>query len=379
MIDAISLLPGRAGSQADAVSAYTQAKLYGDGRVTKIDTWVELPREQWPSAWVGTRKRPVVPLRLALYGHPLSGYFWEQHCSKSLLEVGFEPLEGWECIYVHKELKLFLSVYVDDFKLAGLAKNLKKGWSLIQSKLRLDAPTELGDYLGCGQKPICVSEDVIRESLQDVLPLISDDYKGPEASDSESEDSGNPRSWSEGTAERESLYRYDDSRSSQSRFTRPPSSARGGSSFPSSSRKSSKSSDDSRESCKVRGVRYDMLGFTDECIKKYCDAAGKSIQQLRKAETPGMEDSAFTQADFDEVGKLSSVAASVLMKALYLARCCRFDLLHPICMLARQVTKWSRACDKRLHKLIAYLHTTREHSLEGFIGDDFRDLTVLFF
>ena len=38
MIDAISLLPTCSGSQADAVSAYTQAKLYGDGRVTKIDT-----------------------------------------------------------------------------------------------------------------------------------------------------------------------------------------------------------------------------------------------------------------------------------------------------------------------------------------------------
>ena len=92
-----------------------------------------------------------------------------------------------------------------------------------------------------------------------------------------------------------------------------------------------------------------------------------------------MEDSAFTQSDFDEVGKLSTVAASVLMKALYLARCCRFDLLHPICMLARQVTKWSRACDKRLHKLMSYLHHTREYSLEGFVGDDCKDLAVLCF
>ena len=37
MIDAIALLPNCSGSQADAVSAYTQAKLYGDGRVNKID------------------------------------------------------------------------------------------------------------------------------------------------------------------------------------------------------------------------------------------------------------------------------------------------------------------------------------------------------
>ena len=35
LLDAVAMLPGCAGEQSDAVSAYTQAKLYGDGRIGK--------------------------------------------------------------------------------------------------------------------------------------------------------------------------------------------------------------------------------------------------------------------------------------------------------------------------------------------------------
>eukprot|EP00959_Pyramimonas_sp_CCMP1952_P000412 7892-Pyramimonas_sp.AAC.1 len=34
------------------------------------------------------------------------------------------------------------------------------------------------------------------------------------------------------------------------------------------------------------------------------------------------------------------------MKILYLARCCRFNITHPVCMLARKITKWNCACDR---------------------------------
>ena len=58
------------------------------------------------------------------------------------------------------------------------------------------------------------------------------------------------------------------------------------------------------------------------------------------------------------------------MKALYGARLVRYELLWPICSSAREVTRWTRACDKRLHRLIAYIHHTPDHSLESFVGDD---------
>ena len=70
--DAYGLLPGHAVEQSDAEQAYTQAWLTG------TDTWVRLPKDQWPDSWANMRD-PVVPLRLALYGNPDSGTDWERH------------------------------------------------------------------------------------------------------------------------------------------------------------------------------------------------------------------------------------------------------------------------------------------------------------
>jgi hypothetical protein len=95
--------------------------------------------------------RLVVPLRLFLYSHPMSGKYWENHFTEKVLSVGFEKMMGWECLFVHKKLSLILSVYVDDFKLVGKSENLKKGWQCLKDAgLLLDNPTPLGDYLGCG-------------------------------------------------------------------------------------------------------------------------------------------------------------------------------------------------------------------------------------
>ena len=93
---------------------------------------------------------PVCPLVLALYGHPLSGAHWENYCDEIVVQkCGFKKVVGWECLYVHRALKVFLSVYVDDFKLAGETKNLPKAWKLMtDTKLLLDPPEPLGQYLG---------------------------------------------------------------------------------------------------------------------------------------------------------------------------------------------------------------------------------------
>jgi uncharacterized protein Usg len=35
---------------------------------------------------------------------------------------------------------------------------------------------------------------------------------------------------------------------------------------------------------------------------------------------------------------------------------CRYDLLFALMSLARYVTKWSRACDRKLHRVVCYVH-----------------------
>jgi hypothetical protein len=123
--DAYGLQAGSSTEQSDAEQAYIQSKLGGD------PTWVRLPRDRWPASWGGMRD-PVCPLILALYGHPDSGGYWEKHCEKELRAVGFTPIPEWRSCFWHDALKLYLVVYVDDFKMSGPERNLRKGWALIR-------------------------------------------------------------------------------------------------------------------------------------------------------------------------------------------------------------------------------------------------------
>ncbi len=65
------------------------------------------------------------------------------------------------------------------------------------------------------------------------------------------------------------------------------------------------------------------------------------------------------------------------MKILYLARCCRVDLVHPVCMLASEITRWTKACGRRLYRFVCYMQSTRLLSQEGYIGDAPDKLTVV--
>ena len=136
------------GADSDAMGAYTQAPHMGDL------TYVFIPRERWPKHWHQRGMRnPVCKLIRNLYGHPSAGLYWEKHCRKAILRCGFEPVKGWECLHMHRKKQLFLSVYVDDFKMAGNASNLASMWKELGKLLDLEEPAPLHDnvYLGCGQ------------------------------------------------------------------------------------------------------------------------------------------------------------------------------------------------------------------------------------
>ena len=119
IMDIISRLPDCDGQAADAVSAYTQVKMEDAHKLLKIpksecpDIWIRLPRHKWPKSW-SSMEDPVVPLERNLYGHPLAGLLWERQFEKILLKHGWEKIPNWECLFVHREKGLFLSVYVDD-------------------------------------------------------------------------------------------------------------------------------------------------------------------------------------------------------------------------------------------------------------------------
>ena len=126
VMDIISRLPRCAGQAADAVSDKTQVRKEDAPKLVKMpksecpDIWIRLPRHKWPKSW---SSNPVVSLERNLYGYLLSGLLWERQFEKILLKYCWEKVSNWECLFVHCEKGLFLSVYVDDIKLAWKKQN----------------------------------------------------------------------------------------------------------------------------------------------------------------------------------------------------------------------------------------------------------------
>ena len=46
-----------------------------------------------------------------------AGMLRERQFEKILLKHGWEKVPNWECLFVHREKGLFLSVYVDEHKI----------------------------------------------------------------------------------------------------------------------------------------------------------------------------------------------------------------------------------------------------------------------
>ena len=151
-----------------ARSAYTQVKMEDAPKQVNIPEtecpyiWIRLPRHKWPQSW-SSMEDPVVPLERNLYGHPLARLLWEKQFQNILLKHGWEKVSKRECLFVHREKGLFLSVYVDDTKLAGKNQNLDPMWKVLKNEVDLGEPTSFLDhvYLGCTQRQCEVSKDIV--------------------------------------------------------------------------------------------------------------------------------------------------------------------------------------------------------------------------
>ena len=77
--------------------------------------------------------------------------------------MGWEKIPNWECLFVHREKGLFLSVSVEDIKLAGKKQNIDPMWKVLNQEVDLGEPTSFFDhvYLGCTRRQSEVSKDVV--------------------------------------------------------------------------------------------------------------------------------------------------------------------------------------------------------------------------
>ena len=84
----------------------------------------------------------------------------------------------------------------------------------------------------------------------------------------------------------------------------------------------------------------------------------QQVEQLYKVSTPFLDDRQFKKEELESVGELSKVCSQIVLTCLYLARLGRPGIIWSVNKLARGVTKWTRACDRRLARSISYIHHT---------------------
>ena len=122
-----------------------------------------------------------------------------------------------------------------------------------------------------------------------------------------------------------------------------------------------------------------MKEHTEQCVERYMELAHVPSSKLQKRSTPCLDDHQLQASDSTTKGTLEPIASRVVLKILYPARLGRPDTLWSVNTLARRVTKWSKSCDKRLHRLIEYLKSTKDWVQLCFVGDHPQDCWMALF
>ena len=202
-------------------------------------------------------------------------------------------------LYIVKKDYSYLCI-VDDIKLAGKKQNLDPMWKLLNKKVDLGEPTSFLDHenLGCTQRKCERSKDIV------------DNYR--------------------------TMF---ESRISAGGVEKLP--------FP--------------QHIRISSWSYDMAGHAKKCVERYCELAHRTTEQLCKVSTPCIDDHRFKEEELKSVGESSQLCSQIVLTCLYLARIGRPDILWSVNKLARSITKWTKACDKQLSRLISHTHHTCDY------------------
>ena len=121
---------------------------------------------------------------------------------------------------------------------------------------------------------------------------------------------------------------------------------------------------------------HDMQGHAQKCVKRFWELADKTIDQLHKVSTPCSDDQKMNPENLEIVRELSETCSRIVLQCLHLGRIGRPDLLLTVNDVARPVTKWNRARDLRLARLISYIHHTTNYRQYCHVGNQAIDCTL---
>jgi len=257
---------------------------------------------------------------------------------------------------------------------------MKEGWSILRQGLTIETPVPTGIYLGCGHEVGTTSVDgvtvrTLTYNMEEFLGSCVDRYVELAGGDVKLRAVGTP-------------FLHDDQANSYHGRPQP-----GGASVECPWCKHTFASDHGgaraavAAPCVLPKALFERESFTFRCADNACgalicedcgdpsDGVNVAMDPTRDLSDPLPAAPAKTKsgtpvpAESAETGRLQPIAAKVLMKLLYAARLARFDLLRAICHLATYVTRWSSECDRKLHRLVCYVHSTKHLRMIGWVGD----------
>ena len=123
------------------------------------------------------------------------------------------------------------------------------------------------------------------------------------------------------------------------------------------------------ENLRISSWSYDMEGHAKKWVERYCELANKTTQHFYKVSTSCIDDQHFKEEEMKSVWELSQVCSQIVLKCWNLARIGRPDNRWSVNKLARSITKWTKAWDKRLNRLISYIHHTCEYKQYCYVGN----------
>ena len=104
---------------------------------------------------------------------------------------------------------------------------------------------------------------------------------------------------------------------------------------------------------------FDMADYAQQTVDLYKSISG--VSKLKHAATPFPPEGSITTEDEETKGELAPNTCKILMKALWLGRLARPDIIKSINDLATKVQSWSRGDNKKVLRLIQY-QVSRYHS-----------------
>jgi len=231
--------------------------------------------------------------------------------------------------------------------MAGNSNNLSKMWKLLGEKMDIEPPVPFHEtiYLGCQQYDIELPKQIIAERSALITDVLS------------------PSAHSTAVLATRGV-----TETSSKRHKAPNA---GGDSTQKAARGDSMP--------ETKAWIYNMEGHAKQCVQRYLEFSNKDVSSLKPVATPCTDDHQFAPEDFTTKGELAPVASRIVLKAFYLARMNRLDILWTINNLARKVTKWDVSCDKRLHRLISYMHHHGDLVQLNWVGDKPEDCKIALF